>query len=98
MLKTRPYKVRPLVSKSMPKRTVMGHLVPTKAFLLPSTGVAMLFAPVRCNHTPPFLLMQNLSPKDIAGSDILKLKASLMTPYESLGRNIVVAWTYIEYM
>jgi len=25
---------------------------------------------------PPFLLMQNLSPKDIAGSDIMKLKVS----------------------
>jgi len=34
---------------------------------------AMLFAPFGCTHPPPpippFLLKQNLSPKDIAGSD-----------------------------
>jgi len=33
-----------------------------------------------CTHppppVPPFLLTQNLSPKDIAGSDIMKLKVS----------------------
>ena len=41
---------------------------------------AMLFAPFGCTHPPPpvlpFLLTQNLSPKDIAGSDIMKLKVS----------------------
>jgi len=31
---------------------------------------------------PPFLLTQNQSPKDIAGSDIAK---SLMTGYEDIG-------------
>ena len=43
-----------------------------------SPDAAMLFAPFRCTHppppVPPFLLTQNLSPKDIAGSDIMKLK------------------------
>ena len=42
--------------------------------------VEMLFIPFGCTHppppVPPFLLMQNLSPKDIAGSDIMKLKVS----------------------
>ena len=41
---------------------------------------AMLFAPFRCTHSsppvPPFLLTQNLSPKDTAGSDIMKLQVS----------------------
>jgi len=45
-----------------------------------STDAAMLFAPFGCTHPPPpvlpFLLMQNLSLKDIAGSDIIKLKVS----------------------
>jgi len=40
----------------------------------------MLFAPFGCTHppppVPPFLLTQNLSPKDIAGSDVMKLKVS----------------------
>jgi len=40
----------------------------------------MLFAPFGCTHpptpVPPFLLTLNLSPKDIAGSDIMKLKVS----------------------
>ena len=42
--------------------------------------VEMLFIPFGCTHppppVPPFLLMQSLSPKDIAGSDIVKLKVS----------------------
>ena len=54
--------------------------VPTKSLLKTSPDAAMLFAPFRCTHppppVPPFLLMQNLSPKDIAGSDIMKLKVS----------------------
>ena len=37
-------------------------------------------APFRCTHppplVPPFLLTQNLSPNDIAGCDIMKLKVS----------------------
>ena len=49
----------------------MAHPVPTKPFLQPSTEAAMLFAPFGCTHppppVPPFLLAQNLSPKDIAG-------------------------------
>ena len=44
--------------------------------------VAMLFAPFGCTHppppVPPLLLTQNLSPKDIAGCDIMKLKVSLV--------------------
>ena len=54
--------------------------VPTKLLLKTSPDVAMLFAPFWCTHPsppiPPFLLTQNLSPKDIAGSDIMKLKVS----------------------
>ena len=54
--------------------------VPTKLLLKMSSDVAMLFAPFGCTHppppVPPFLLTQNLSPKDIAGSDIMKLKVS----------------------
>ena len=48
--------------------------VPTKLLLKMSPDTAMLFAPFGCTHppppVPPFLLTQNLSPKDIAGSDI----------------------------
>ena len=54
--------------------------VPTKSLLKMSPDAAMLFAPFGCTHPPlpvlPFLLTQNLSPKDIAGSDIMKLKVS----------------------
>ena len=53
---------------------------PTKSLLKMSPDVAMLFAPFGCTHpplpVPPFLLTQNLSPKDIARSDIMKLKVS----------------------
>ena len=59
----------------------MALLVPTKLLLEMSPDVAMLFAPFGCTHPPPpippFLLKQNLSPKDIAESDIMKLKVSL---------------------
>ena len=52
--------------------------VPTKSLLKTSPDAAMLFAPFGCTHplppVLPFLLTQNLSPKDIAGSDIMKLK------------------------
>ena len=51
------------------------------------SDAAMLFAPFGCTHSPPpvppFLLTQNLSPKDIAGSDIMKL--SLMTDISAIG-------------
>ena len=58
----------------------MAHPVPTKAFLQPSPEAAMLFAPFRCTHppppVPPFLLKQNLSPKNIAGSDVMSTKCA----------------------
>jgi len=49
----------------------MGHPVLTKGFQL-SPAAAMLPGPsVKPAHLPgPFLLVQNQSPKDIAGSDI----------------------------
>jgi len=54
--------------------------MPTKSLLKTSPDAAMLFAPFGCTHppppVPPFLLMRNLSPKDIAGSDIMKVKVS----------------------
>jgi len=54
--------------------------VPTKLLLKTSPDAAMLLAPFGCTHlpppVPPFLLTQNLSPKGIAGSDIMKLKVS----------------------
>ena len=54
--------------------------VPTKSLLKMSPDMAMLFAPFGCTHppppVPPFLLKQNLSPKDIARSAIMKLKVS----------------------
>jgi len=70
-----------LVSNSIyAKRIEMALPVPTKSLLKTSPDAAMLFAPFGCTHpappVPPFLLMQNLSPKDIAGSDIMKLKVS----------------------
>ena len=41
----------------------------------PNPNMAMLFSPSGCTNPPPpvpyFLLMQNQSPKDIAGSDML---------------------------
>ena len=64
----------------MPKTAEMAFPVPTKTFLPRSPDTAMLFAPFGCTHppplVPPFLLSQNLSPKDIAGCDIMKLKVS----------------------
>jgi len=64
----------------MPKRTEMALPVPIKSLLRMSQDVAMLFALFGCTHSPPpvppFLLTQNLSPKVIAGSDIMKLKVS----------------------
>ena len=64
----------------MPKRIEIALPVPTKSLLKTRPDVAMLFAPFGCTHplppVPPFLLTQNLSPKDIAGSDTMKLKVS----------------------
>jgi len=58
----------------------MALSVPPKSFLETNPDVAMLFAPFGYTHLPspipPFLLKQNLSPKDIAGSDIMKLTVS----------------------
>jgi len=64
----------------MPKRIEMALPVPTKSLLKTSPDTDMLFAPFGCTYPPPpvlpVLLTQNLSPKDIAGSDIMKLKVS----------------------
>jgi len=72
--------VRSLVSNCIyAKRTEMAFTVPTKSFLQTSPDAAMLLAPFGCTHPPPpvlpFLLKQNLSPKDIARSNIMKLKS-----------------------
>ena len=52
----------------------MAHPVPTKGFLQLSPEAAMLFVPFECTHPSPpvlpFLLVQNLSQKNIAPSDI----------------------------
>jgi len=64
----------------MPKRIEIALPVPTKSLLKTSPEAAMLFAPFGCTRppppVPPFLLAQNQNPKDIAGSDIMKLKVS----------------------
>ena len=73
----------------MPKRIEMALLVPTKSVLKMSPDAAMLFALSRCTHppppVPPFLLMQNLTPKDIAGSDIDHEAESLTTDISAIG-------------
>ena len=60
--------------------TEMALPVPTKSFPKRIPEMPMLSTPFGCTHPPPpvlpFLLMQNLSPKDMAGSDIIKLKVS----------------------
>ena len=67
------------ITPFMPKRIEIALPVPNK-FLLKTRDAAILFAPFGCTDppppVPPFLLTQNLSPKDIAGSDIMKLKVS----------------------
>jgi len=66
----------------MPKGIEMALPVPTKSLLEMSPDTAMLFTSFGCTHppplVPPFLLTQNLSPKDIVGSNthIMKLKVS----------------------
>jgi len=58
----------------------LAHPVPTKAFLQSSPEAAILFAPFGCTHplppVLPFLLVQNLSPKDIARNDITSSKSA----------------------
>ena len=76
------------LSPFMLKTTEMALPVPTKTFQSQSPDAHMLFAPSGCTHppppVPPFLLSQNLSPKDIAGCDIMKLKVSRCR-YATLG-------------
>jgi len=78
--KWRPYKVRLLVSNSIYAKNdrngpPRANQVASKDKPRRSHAVCTLQVhpppPV-----PPFLLMQNLSPKNIAGSDIMKLKVS----------------------
>jgi len=57
-----PPSANQVTSKDKPRR---GHAVCT-LWVHPPTSPCL----------PPFLLTQNLSPKDIAGSDIMKLKVS----------------------
>jgi len=70
--------VRSLVSNSIYAKKDRNNN--NKSLLKMSPDTAMLFAPFGCTHPPPrvlpFLLTQNLSLKDIAGSDIIKLKVS----------------------
>ena len=72
--------IRLFLTPFMPKRIEMAFPVPTKSLLKMSPDAAMLLAPSRYTHPPPpvlpFLLTQNLSPKGIARSDIMKLKVS----------------------
>ena len=64
----------------MLKTRDLAYPAPTKGCSKLSPDTAMLFAPFGCTHppppAPPFLLAQSLSPKDIAGCDIMKLKVS----------------------
>ena len=73
--------VRSLVSNSIyAKKDRNGTPSANQLLLRMSPDVAMLFALFGYTNppppVPPFLLTQNLSPKDIAGSDIMKLKVS----------------------
>ena len=65
---------RPFLRPFMHRRREMAHPVLTKGFLQLSPEAAMLPGPRVETHppppVPPFLLVQNLSPKVIAGSDI----------------------------
>jgi len=67
------------LSQFMQSRREMAYPGPTKAFLQLSPEVG-LFVAFGCTHCPspvlPFLLKQNLSPKDIAGSEITSTKSS----------------------
>ena len=72
------------------KEERMAHPVLTKGFLQLSPEAALLPGPrveiCPPPPVPPFLLAQNLSPKDIAGSDITSLK--LYDVYMRLSRII----------
>ena len=63
----------------MPKIAEMALPVPTKAFLLRSPDTANAVCTFQMHPPtspcPALLLSQNLSPKDIAGCDIMKLKS-----------------------
>ena len=71
----------------MLKTRDLAYPAPTKGCSKLSPDTAMLFASFGYTHppppAPPFLLAQSLSPKDIAGCDIMKLK--VMTPYDVIG-------------
>ena len=71
-----PYKVRQLVSKS----TYVIKNGNKQGLSQLSTDTAIRFAPFRRTHPPPtvptFLIMQNLFPKDISRSEVMKLKVS----------------------
>jgi len=62
-----------------PSEQEKAHPVPTKGFLQLSPEAAMLFPPFGCTHpsppVAPFLLTQNVSPKDIIGNDITSSKS-----------------------
>ena len=94
--KWRPYKARQLLSKSICAK-IGGNGLPSADHDLctaaRSPDTAMLFAPFGCTHppplVPPFLLTQSLSPKDIAGCDIMKLKVSRCR-YKTLGLKVAL--------
>ena len=66
-----PYIARRLFSKLFkPRGREMGHPVLTKGFFTAKPEAVMLPGPSVKPTYLPFLLVQNLSPKDIAGSDI----------------------------
>jgi len=76
---------RPIVNGGPTDESTCFLPVPTKSFLEMSPDAAMLFAPFGYTHPPPpiplsfwrlVLLKQNQSPKDIAGSNLMKLKVS----------------------
>jgi len=79
--KWRPYKVRLLVSNSIyTKKDRNGppsaNQVISKDEPRHGQAVCILWVHPPTSPVPPLLLTQNLSPKDIAGSDIMKLKVS----------------------
>ena len=70
----------------------MAYPALTKGLSWPSPDTPMLFAPFECAHpplpVPPFLLMQTLSPKDIAGDDIMKLKIAQRVYVSLVGKGL----------
>ena len=80
------------LSPFMQRRREMAHPVLTKGFLQLSSEAAMLPGPSVEAHlpppVPPFLLVQNLSPKDIAGSDFPSITRKLYDIYMRLSRII----------